>query len=285
MATDLAGIRVDLGGISFNRVDDDGTWWVGENLEGWDGSDVRTQVGAREGDHGSWLGTVYLAERVLTLTGSIGAASPAALDDAVERLLAEVTLTDTTLTVWETVAKQVTVRRSGKPLVQRQGPVDADVSLLMTAGDPRRYAVDAQAGSTPLASTTGGLTVPYTVPYTLAAVTVSGQVDCLNSGSIETRPVLVIDGPVSQPTVLAQMPDGTVIPMIYSQDLGTGDRLLIDIGAKTVTLNGTVSRRRFLALPLGWPTIPPAAVVSFRFTAVTYNADALLTVRWRSAWI
>jgi hypothetical protein len=76
-----------------------------------------------------------------------------------------------------------------------------------------------------------------------------------------------------------------VIPMTYSQDLGTGDRLVIDVGAKTVLLNGDVSRRRFLALPLGWPVIPPESTVSFRFTAATYNSTALLTVRWRSAWI
>lgn len=285
MGTDLAGIRVDLGDVSLNQLDDDGTWWVGENLDGWDGSDVKSQLSGREADHGSWQGPSYLTERVLTLTGSIAAASPAALEDAVEQLLAADSLTDTTLTVWETVPKQVTCRRSGKPLVQRQGPIDADFSLLMTAGDPRRYAVGLQSGITMLASTTGGLTLPIALPVTFNAVTVAGQVDAFNSGRFETRPRIIIDGPVSQPSVLAQQPDGSVLPMTYSQDLGAGDRLVIDVAAKSVVLNAAVSRRRFLSLPLGWPGIPPQSVVSFRFTAAAYNATAQLTVQWRSAWI
>jgi hypothetical protein len=283
--TDLDGLRVDLGVIPLGGVDDSGVAWTLQTMQGWDSAEVRASLQEREGDHGAWSGPVYLGERPITMAGTVVAQNRAALDDARERLLTAVSLSDTTVVVYEQTPKQAAAHRSGKPLWEYQTDRAATFSVLMTADDPRRYDVNLQAGTTMLPVTTGGLTEPYTLPYTLSATTVSGQVDCLNSGSFETRPILIIDGPASTPAVLAQMPDGSVIPMSYSQDLGVGDELVIDVLAKRVTLNGDVSRRRFLALPLGWPVIPPQSVVSFRFTAATYNATAQLAVQWRSAWI
>jgi Phage tail protein. len=221
----------------------------------------------------------------LTLGGTVTAPDQPSLDDARERLLSAASLPDTTLVVYETAPKQTSAHRSGKPLWAYVTDRIATFSVLLTAQDPRRYDVNLQTGTAALPVATGGRPTPYTPPYTLTATTVSGQVDAVNSGTFETRPVIVIDGPVSQPQVLAAMPDGSVRPMSFSQDLGTGDELVIDVAAKSVVLNDSVSRRRFLSLPLGWPVIPAQSTVSFSFAAVTYSASALLTVQWRSAWI
>ncbi|MFJ2631054.1 hypothetical protein ACIO6U_03695 [Streptomyces sp. NPDC087422] len=283
--TGLDGLRADLGPIPLGGVDELGVAWVLQTLDGWDSPEIRAQVQQREGDHGAWSGARYLGERPITLAGTVVAPDPAALDDARERLLSAASLSDTTVVVYEQTPKQALAHRSAKPLWKYETDVAATYSVMMTADDPRRYATVAQSGTTMLPITTGGMTYPRTYPLAFNAVTVSGQVDCANLGSFETRPVLVIDGPVSQPAVLAQMPDGSVRPMTYSQDLSLGDQLVIDVDAKSVMLNGNVSRRRFLAVPLGWPVIPPEALVSFRFVAATYTATAALTVRWRSAWI
>lgn len=283
--TDLGGLRADLGGLALGSVDDAGVAWNLQDVQGWDSAEVRAEVQQREGDHGSWASPTYLGERPITLVGTVIAPDWAALDDAREQLLAAASLSDTPVVVYETVPKRALAHRSGKPLWAYTTDTIATYSVLMTAEDPRRYDVVQQAGQTMLPIVTGGRPTPYTLPYTLSATTVSGQIDCTNAGSIETRPVIVIDGPVSQPAVLAQMPDGSVRPMTYSQDLGVGDELVIDVLAKEVTLNGAVSRRRFLSMPLGWPIIPPGATVSFRFASAVYSASAALTVRWRSAWI
>ena len=120
---------------------------------------------------------------------------------------------------------------------------------------------------------------------TISASTVSGEIIAYNAGTFETAPVLVIDGPVNAPQIFAQLPGGGVALFSYSQNLDTGEQLVIDADAHTVILNGNVSRRRFLNVSTGWPKIPAEAVVSFQFRSLSYNANALLTVRWRSAWM
>lgn len=282
---DLDGIRADLGPISLGAVDSSGVAWFLQEMQGWDSPEVRADLQQREGDHGAWAGPVYLGERPITLAGTVVAQDRAALDIAREQLLAAVSLTDTPLVVYEAQAKQSMVHRSGKPLWAYVTDRLATYSVLVTAQDPRRYEATAQSGATSLPSTTGGRPTPYTVPYTLTSTTVSGEIDAQNVGSFETRPVIIIDGPVSQPQVLAQLPDGSVQPMNYSQDLALGDELVIDVDAKSVVLNGVVSRRRFLSLPLGWPVIPAGQLIVFRFAAAVYDPAAALTVQWRSAWI
>jgi Phage tail protein len=281
----FGGLRVQLGSLVFGEVDADGTHWHIDTLEGWDSAEVRADLQQRQADHGAWPTPIYLSERPVSLGGKVVAQSRALLDAALERLYAATPLDDTTLTVYESIPKCATVRRSGKTMAHRLTPVVAEWSALMTAPDPRRYEVTERSGSAHLPTTSGGLTLPAVMPWTLSAVTVIGQVDATNAGSFETRPQLVLDGPVHLPSVLALLPDGTASSLAYSQDLAAGDQLVIDTDTHTAVLNGSVSRRRFLAVTGGWPTIPAGATVSYQFRAGSYNSSALLTVRWRSAWI
>ncbi|MEV5138422.1 hypothetical protein AB0K71_05690 [Streptomyces syringium] len=281
----LGGLRVDLGAIPLGGVDSTGVAWALQELQGWDSAEVRAEVQQRDADHGAWASPVYLGERPISLAGVITATDRASLDDAMERLRAAAALTDTTLTVQETIPKQATVRRSGKLLLQHVTDRIATYSVMVTAADPRRYDTALQTGTTMLPSSTGGLTLPYTLPYTVSATTVTGAIGATNQGTFETRPVLVIDGPVTQPQVLTQMPDGSVRILAYSQNLATGEQLVIDTDAHSVTLNGNASRRRYLSAPTGWPVIPATSTVSIEFRAAAYNATATLTAQWRSAWI
>jgi hypothetical protein len=97
--------------------------------------------------------------------------------------------------------------------------------------------------------------------------------------------VLTISGPVTAPTIAGLYPDGTVKQLVYSQDLATGDTLAIDTDAHTVVINGNVSRRRFLTVSAGWPTIPAGGSVAYQFKSSATNATATLTATWRSAWL
>ncbi|KOG84141.1 MULTISPECIES: phage distal tail protein [Streptomyces] len=281
----LGGLRADLGPLPLGAVDSSGVAWSLMKLDGWGSAAVRAEYQPREGDHGTWASPVYLGERPVTLAGTITAPDLAALDDAMERLRSAAALTDTPLVVHESIPKLVTVRRAGEPLLEYLTDQIASYSVLVTAADPRRYATVLQQGSTGLPVTTGGLTPPYAVPYTLAATTVAGQVDAYNEGSMDTRPTMTITGPVSRPTVFGQMPDGSVRMLMYGLDLADGDQLVIDTDAHTAILNGNVSRRRYLTTPQGWPTIPAGGAVSYQFRAAAYSPTALLTVRWRSAWM
>jgi hypothetical protein len=229
---------------------------------------------------------VYLGSRPITLAGTVTAPDRPTLEDALERLRTAAALTDTVLVVYELASpKQATVRRSGKPLFAYVTDRIATYSVLVTAADPRRYSTTLQSGMTGLPTTSGGLAFPATFPISFSATTVSGQIGAANAGSVDTRPVLTIAGPVVAPTVSALYPDGTVKQLAYSLDLASGDVLVIDTDAHTVILNGNTSRRRFMTVASGWPTIPANSSVSYQFQSGTYNASAMLTASWRSAWM
>lgn len=281
----LGGRRINLGSVQLGAVDADGVAWHLQELEGWDGSEVRVEYQPREADHGAWASRAYLGQRSVTISGKVEAPSLGLLDAALEQLRSAASLTDTLLVVYETVPKQSVVRRSGRPLIKMVSDRVAEYSLLVTAADPRRYAASLQSGTTGLPTTTGGLTPPVTPPLTISATTVSGVISAQTVGTIATRPVLAIDGPVTQPQILVQLPDGTVRGLLYSQSLATGDRLVIDTDAHSVTLNGTASRRRYLTTPQGWPELPPASTSNIQFQAASYSAAAMLTAEWRSAWL
>lgn len=282
---DNDGLQATLGGLRLGAVDAAGTAWFLQSLEGWDSPEVRAELQDRESDHGSWFSPVYLGSRPITLAGTVEAADRSSLQNAMEQLYTAASLADTTLTVWDGAPKQATVRRSGKVLAQYITDNVASWSILVTAADPRRYSTTLQTGTTGLPNTTGGLTFPITFPITWSATTVSGQINAVNSGSMDTRPVLTIAGPVVAPTISALYPDGSVRQLIYSLTLATGDVLTIDTDAHTVLLNGSVSRRRFVTVSSGWPTIPANSSVNYQFQSGTYNSSALLTASWRSAWM
>lgn len=283
--TDIDGLQATLGPLRLGAVDNAGVAWFLQGLEGWDSPEVRAELQDRESDHGAWFSPAYLGSRPITLSGTVAAPDRSTLQDAMDRLYAAASLSDTTLAVWEATPKQSVVRRSGKVLAQYVTDRTATWSVLVTAADPRRYGTTLQSGTTGLPSTTGGLSFPATFPITFSATTVSGQIIAVNAGTMDTRPVLTITGPVTAPSVAALYPDGTVKQMIYSLDLASGDVLTIDTDAHTAMINGTVSRRRFLTVPAGWPTIPAGSSVSYQFQSSTYNASATLTATWRSAWM
>ncbi|MET8982144.1 hypothetical protein ABZX85_41830 [Streptomyces sp. NPDC004539] len=278
----LAGLGATLGDVALGSVDDAGVAWYLQTLEGWDSPEIRAQYSDREGDHGAWPSPVYLGSRPVTLGGTIVAPSTAQLEEAMERLRAAAGLTDTVLVVDESDPKRAVVRRSGKVLIQYLTDTTAQYSVLVTAADPRRYESVEQTAQTALPTTTGGLVLPAAPPLTISATTVSGQITATNRGSIATRPLITIAGPVQQPTVAALYGDGTVRSLAYTDTLGAGDVLTIDTDAHTVML-GAASRRRYLSGQ--WPEIPPGESVTIAFTAAAYNATALLTARWRSAWL
>ncbi|PYC83491.1 hypothetical protein C7C46_08995 [Streptomyces tateyamensis] len=241
------------------------------------------QYAERQADHGSWAGPTYLTARVLTLTGTIVALDQATLEAAMEQLRAAVGVSDVVLTVRETIPKQCTARRSGKLLLERITDRTATYSVLVTAPDPRRYSTTLQQGSTGLPSTTGGLVLPLTLPLTMSSTTVSGSITAANAGSMATRPVLTITGPVVQPVITVQAAGGAVTQLAYGDQLGAGDTLVLDCDAHTAVLNGTASRRRYLSGP--WPEIAAGSTATLLFRAASGSAPATLSASWRSAWM
>lgn len=127
----------------------------------------------------------------------------------------------------------------------------------------------------------GGLSVPFTVPFTIDGSLSGGYADIVNAGTADTGLVLRIDGPVVSPRVWLVHEDGTVQRLDFDITLASGQWLDIDTKNLTVLLNGTVSRRGQTSGD--WPTLPPGTH-RLRWNAAVYNSDARLAVRYRSAW-
>jgi hypothetical protein len=278
----LGGLRIQLGDLVLNTVDAQGVGWYCASMDGWDSPDTRTTLTEREADHGAWAGPVYLQERVVTLAGKAYAPSPDGVFGAVEQLKTANSLGDQTLTVYETVPRQLTVRRSGKLLAQRLTDQVVDWSIQMTAADPRLYATTQTVTTLRLPSVTGGLQFPATFPVEFDATVIAGDTTITNDGTIDARPTIVINGPVSQPLVTVTDPDGTAMSLLYGGDIAAGDWVVLDCDAHTAYYNGVASRR---ALVSGdWPTLlPGASGLSFR--AGAYSATATCTITYRSAWM
>jgi len=276
------GTLITLGDLVLNEVDAQGVAWTCASYDGWDSPDARVQFTPREADHGAWAGPVYLSERVITLTGKAVAPDAATLDQAKERLLAAASLTDTVLTVGETVPKQVTVRRSGKPLARPLTPTVLDWSVLLTAADPRRYGADEIVTQLFLPMSSGGLTFPITVPLTISATVVSGDAMLPNDGTIGSRPRILIYGPVSQPSITLTLPDGSTSTLLYGDDIADGDWVDLDCDLRTAYYNSQSSRRSRLSGV--WPEVPPGGA-TLAFRASVYSATARLVASHRSAWM
>jgi hypothetical protein len=283
MAVQIGGTPITLGSLQLSVVDDAGVTWLPTDVRGWSSPGVRAELAARQADHGAWASPGYLNARPISIEGLIAAPSTAARDAAIEQLYAAVSLTDTVLVVEETIPKQVTVRRSGEVLVERVNPYSVTYSAAVTAADPRRYSTILQSQSTPLPSTTGGLTVPLTVPLSISTTVVAGSITLVNEGNIATRPVFTVEGPVTNPTITVQYPDGTVRALLYGSTLEVGDELVIDTDLHSAVLNGTTSRRLYLSGQ--WPEIPPGTAVEVGWYADSSDPAALLTGSVRSAWM
>ncbi|MEV0805726.1 hypothetical protein [Micromonospora sp. NPDC050200] len=134
-----------------------------------------------------------------------------------------------------------------------------------------------------LPSTTGGLTLPLTVPVTIDATVTSGRQMISNAGTKTTGLTLRVNGPVVEPRVSVLTPDGTAIVRVWLT-LTAGQWLDIDTASRTVYLNGTASRRGLTtAEGAGWPVLPTGAW-EVAFDSPSYDPDARLTVSWRDAW-
>ena len=273
---------IGLGGLTFGAVDEAGVHWHCATIDGWESPDVRTTLTEREADHGAWAGPVYLQERVITLAGKAVCPDYASTYGAIEQIKAAASLTDTLLTVYETVARQATVRRSGKVLAQRLTDRVVDWSIQVTAPDPRLYAVGESSTVLSLPAVSGGLTFPISFPISFSATVSVSDTTITNDGSIETRPVITIAGPVSQPQIIVTGPDGTTAALLYSGDIAAGDTLVLDTDAKSVLYNGVANRRALLTGQ--WPTLAPGSSgVAFRAGAPSPTATC--TITYRSAWM
>ena len=273
-----------LGTLGLYGVDEFGVKWTidRDRFAGWDDGAASTVAVVRKPrQRGGWAGAAFDAPAHYSIGGLLKAPSPAVMLDARDRLKAAASLDETTLTIVEEgVSRSAKVRREDQVLFKRLTPTVSTWSVQLVAPDPRKLGASL-AVSTRLPSTTGGLTVPFTVPLTINAVTVTGQVSLTNPGNISGPVRLRIDGPVQGP-VVTHVSSGRSLVFASSVVLGAGEFLTVDMERREVLANGQSSRNGWVT-ERGWSAFEPGDNV-WAFTAVSYDAGAQLTVTATPAW-
>lgn len=268
-----------IGALALNVVDANGTAWILEDLEGWDGPASSTSSSQRSGAHGVWQTQGFLVGRSLALTGWCEAGSPEILRDAEGVLNAAVDLADFTFMVDEYgLQRYVTARRTDQVVWDKQNPRTAKWSIELLAGDPRRYGVTELDRTLQLPAVSGGLSIPTAVPFAINATTTRSTVDVTNDGNIAAAPTIQIAGPVTDP-VVQNLTAGT--EMRFQITLSVGQILTVDCRREQVTLDGqgrmsTLLGADFLTFPPGTSTI--------RFSAPSYDPAAYCKLVWRPTW-
>ena len=264
-----------LGGLNLNTTEPDtGVQWTSKPIDGWGGAASKLVTTPKARKSGAWAGNGDSDSRPIALSGIVQAPSEAVLSAACDRLIAACGFDDTLLTVTEPDrARWCMVRRQGAVLTPRLSPTIASWSVQVVAVDPRKMYAPLTA-STLLPSSSGGLPVPFTVPFAINSTVVSGQVSLFNPGN-ETGPVTMrIDGPCVGP-VITHVGSGLQLVLSASLTLGAGEYLTIDMENQKVMAQGQSSRNTWIT-SRGWSGFEPGNN-TWAFTAASATA-ALLTV-------
>lgn len=269
----------------------------GTNLEikEWQGLDmpaVRSGDSGRPRDHGMFRGLDVMAGREPSLTGDLHNLS--GTFQAAEEALANATIPggseDTPLYVnlpgWGTLACMARVRK-------RQMPRDVELSLghlgkvavLWAADDPRWYSETQQASVSP-PTKTAGFSFNMAFPLSFGGGSVAGSLSITNAGNIETRPLLIIEGPCESPSITNISAAGSP-NLKFNLTIASGAKLVLDTDLHTAIYYGpgsTLGSTRLGTLTYGsqWFTLAPGAS-TLQFLAA--SGEGTLTVQWASAFI
>lgn len=273
-------MTVTLGTLALVGTDADGVRWStqGPTSNWWDGPASTAAAVQKPRGNGGWSGDAYNQAAHITVPVLLSAPTSVALDGALDRLKAAASLSMTTLT-WDD-GRYVLVKREDAVLVKRHSPTVALASVQLLAPDPRRFGQTLTV-STALPASSGGLTIPFTIPFSIDATTVSGQVSLTNPGNVAGPVRLRIDGPVTGP-VVTHVSSGRALVFASSLVLGAGQWVEVDMEARTVLENGQASRNGWVT-SRGWSQFEPGDN-TWAFTAVSYDAGSLLTVTAVGAW-
>ncbi|TFD09827.1 hypothetical protein E3T26_14460 [Cryobacterium sp. TMT1-21] len=267
-----------LGPLTVNTVDTDGTVWLVQKFGGWSGEpESYLDVNRKPRQGGAWAGDGFTGERVMPIGGLITARTPALLNAAIRSLKAAVTNAPFRMEVSESgEVGWCMAQKQGETLAPRITDLVAQFSIQVVALDPRKLGATV-TGSTRLPSTTGGLAIPYTIPYSINAAQVTGQISLRNTGNVAGPIFGRIDGPCVGPVVT----HGSQVLSLPLLTLGAGEWLDIDFEKREVLANGQASRNTFIG-QRGWSTFEPGPN-TWSFTAASYTPGAQLSITAVSA--
>lgn len=247
-------------------VEIDGVAWVFNDLDGWSlGGGVATNFAPRPTAHGEFDAPVYRRARVITISGTCIADTPALAEDAIETLAA--TLADGrmgTITVQTpTRALSADVRLSDTPQAAWLTPTVFRWALQFTAPDSRKYGGQQVAEARLPSASTTGLVFPISGGvFDFGTLASDGRVSMTNTGTAPAEPVFTITGPLTDGFEVTHLETGRRLR--YSAPVGAP--IVIDCREGRATAEG--QERTGNLTVREWFTIPPRSSATFRFSSL-----------------
>lgn len=252
-----------------------------------------SQGAGRTWNHGTWSGAEWADEKVVPIRVVVGddpggMASWVELDQQLAEAFSPVgDLAEDIGLVFRTGGSEYVLfgrPRSVVPDTDTVGLGWSSTELVFVATDPLIYSSELVEVTTGLPTFTGGLTVPFTVPLTVDSELSGGREVVLNDGRAPTGLFIRIDGPVQEPRVVLQTPDGEVRRLRFDLELLATQWLEIDTAEETAFLNGRPQSSRLGQTEGDFFLLPPGeSVLRFNHSG-DFNSLALVTASYRHAW-
>lgn len=274
-------------------------------VTGLDLPQIRSGDSARGRDHGELVGIDLYGGRNVTASLDVSSSGSTTLAAALADLAAatEVGLT-TEQPLWVAppnlpiLGTLCRIRKRSIPWDNTFmiGELVQSAALMWHSTDPFLYGT-VQTATVGLGSPTTGMTFPATFPMSFGA-TQPNSITVPNSGNAETRPVLIITGPVTNPSIenstVSGAPAITITnPTQTGYTVLAGDQLVVDMDLHTVLYysggigSGTsgASRRNWIVYGSQWWTLGTGSNL-IRFSSSDSSSVAgTLEVQWASAYI
>lgn len=268
--------QMSFRGVTFGGLVKNGTYQIQSLPSGIDGPAISTGDQQRPADQGEFKGLDVYAGRDITVTQIAQAATALLLEQARQTLGAVMVPAGSTeypLYLQLASGMYACMARPRKhnfpwdintilgPLTG-SGPGGVTVTSLFHATDPRFYLQPSKSATVGLPAPLGGATFPATFPLSFGGGGVGGILDVFNNGTIEMRPVLVVNGPCTNPTIANLSISGS--PQIQVlMSLNAGDTLTIDTDFPSVLYTPagstiSVSRANLLSATNTWWNLQPA---------------------------
>lgn len=265
--------------IPFGSVDANGITWLLTKVDGLDSAPTVGQVIQRAGDHGGYATPQYYGPRPVTLSVQASAPTQTLRDLARALMQQAVPIADLAALVYnESTPKTMAVRRSGRLIETYPTLLDVIFTVGLIAPDPRKYGTQTYALSASANGQLLGLAAPLTPPVLLPAQPPPGSITLTNHGNFETRPTVMITGPISAPALYNQTTGQTV--SFSTLALAASDQLAVDLLNRTAYLNG--SFRPADVSSSWWVLDPGTAQIVLQGSAAT---GSQMTVTYQDAWM
>jgi hypothetical protein len=271
-----------------------------KEIDGLDVEAVRSGDAARARDRGEFAGLDLLGGRDITVKvdlSTIGASSFGAALQALAAVMIPAGATEAPWFInlpfanWGTLACMARPRtRAWKiDIPFAFGGLSQDQAPMWHATDPLFYSTPTSEASCTLATITDkGFTFPFTFPLSFGGAESPSSITIDQGGNIDCRPILVITGPVTKPSISnSSLPNNPTIT--FDVTLSAGEQLVVDTDLGTAliyvpgTSVGSPAASTLVAGSQWWSLYPGTNVINYNASATA--GGSTLTLQYANAWL